>query len=195
MARLAHSRVSRLVHLLGLVALGVGLAQWFGAPSPASATHAVRTAGTADMALAALPAAHAPAMPLLPTTSAAAVAFELVDVVSAQRGRPRAVLRINSGPPTPYAWGEVVSVGVRLSRILPSGVELQRGSVVEYLPLVASAFPRAVTVADPVSAGVDDASAPTAQGADEPSVIARPVDQAPPSSHAIDRAIRRATAS
>lgn len=197
MGRLPHSRVSLLVHLLGLAALGAGLAQWFGAPSSAPATHAVRTTSTAEGALAALPAAHAPADPPPPSTAAAAVAvaFELEDVVRAPHGRLRAMLRINGGPPTPFAWGDLVSVGVRLSRVLPTGVELQRGGVVEYLPLAASARPRSMPVLQSVSANGFDTMAPTEEGADEPSIIARPADQAPPSSNAIDRAIRRATAS
>ena len=195
MRHLPHSRVSPLVHLLGLVALGAGMAQWLGAPNSAPANHAVRTTSPTDVALAARPAAHAPAVPSPPTTPAAAVAVELVDVVSAPRGRLRAMLRINGGAPMPFVWGDVVSVGVRLSRVLPNAVELQRGAVVEYLPLATSAFHRSMSALESTSADASRAAAPTAEGADAPSIFARPADQPAPSSNAIDRAIRRATAS
>ncbi len=196
MDRSPHSRVSLLVYLLGLAALGVGMAQWLDKPDPApTPTPTPPTFHRVDQAPAARPAAQAPAMPMSAITPATAVAVELVDVVSVPRGRPRAMLRINGGSPLPFVWGDMVSVGVRLSRVLPNGVELQRGKDVEFLPLAASAFSRTMPVTESVSARGANAAQPLDKGVEDSSVITRPADQPPPSSNAVDRAIRRATAS
>ncbi len=118
---------------------------------------------------------------------AEATAIELVDVVSVSRGTPRAVLRINGGPAQSFGWGDVVSVGVRLARIAPNGVELQRGGTIEILAL-------ARTAVEPSGPMVVAQVATQGQDADTSSVIAYPADQAPPTSTAIERAIQRSTA-
>ncbi len=117
---------------------------------------------------------------------AAAAVIELVDVVPVPRGRSRALLRVNGGPPQSYGWGDVVSVGVRLARIAPNGIELQRGTLSELLPLSGAALEHATPMETAQSVV-------SAQDADTSSVIARPADQVPPTSTAIERAIQRST--
>ena len=82
--------------------------------------------------------------------------------------------------------GDLVAVGVRVTRILAGQVELQRGGAIAYLSLL----PAGAINEPPASlAGATaSASAPF-----EPRPIAPPLDQAPPSSSAIERAIARAT--
>jgi len=119
----------------------------------------------------------------------AALRFTLLELGVARSGRELAVLQVNGGPPSSFVVGDVVSVGVRLARILPDAVELQRSTATQRIALAAEVS-RSATNAS--AAARSDADARRLARADEAGdVIVRPTDQPPPSSSGITRAIAR----
>jgi general secretion pathway protein C len=103
--------------------------------------------------------------------------LRLVALDQAARGRVVAVIAVQGAAPGRFGVGDHVAPGVRLVRVMPDGVQLQRGLAIEHLALP----PGAPRLASP---GV---AAPA-----EPAPVQRSPDLAAPSSTAVDRAVQRA---
>lgn len=152
--------------------------------------------GARLLAVAAIPSAAGPpadrAQPatLLVKTAATAPPFELLEVGSHPRsGRDVALMRIDGGAPTFFAVGDAVSRGARLLRILPTHVEIERRGGIERVARRADSADIDTLPLKPLRGlrhGADAAATP------DPLLIAGSRDGPPPSSSAIDRAIRRA---
>lgn len=118
---------------------------------------------------------------------------ELQALSRAQNRRATATLYVNGGTARQFVVGDVVAPGIRLTRILPDSIELQRGRNVERI-FASNNQNNATLLTDKSGASANDTfRAPTAAITVEPSIITSAIDQAAPSSNAVDRAIRRAS--
>lgn len=130
------------------------------------------------------PASAAPVEPVLSSEAPAALAearrVELLALRRGPGGQAYALLRLNGGATRAHGPGDSLGPGVRLARIEGRAVEIERGNLRERLVLPDGAAPLPTARVEPTR--LDEPIGP----------IARPADQALPSSTGLERAIRRA---
>ena len=118
---------------------------------------------------------------------------ELKALSRAQNRRATATLYVNGGTARQFVVGDVIAPGIRLTRILPDSIELQRGRNVEQI-FASNHQNNSALLTDKSGASANNTfRLPTAEQAFEPSIITPAIDQPAPTSNAVDRAIRRAT--
>ena len=196
MFKLPKLRVSSEATLKGVAALGVGAAVWLFmtpgvVPIALMDNHVSNTGtglgaspfgvGTVDASI----DSHAIAPP--------AAVIALVKQGRSVSGCATATLSIDGAPPRQFVVGDVLARGVRLTRILPDSVELQHGNVVESLPMSSNQYASSSRQDQPSNAANDAAFPSDVSRPIESTPITPHLDQPPPSSNAVQRAIGRAS--
>ncbi len=126
------------------------------------------------------------------TAPVAAAPLALLKLGRTRYGQAVAILSLDGAAARAFVVGDVVSPGLRLTRILSGSVELQHGLKFEHLALSANAQALASLAQKPVLALEEQSAQTTTSKLLEPSIIAHALDQPPPTGSPVERAIARA---
>lgn len=196
MFKLPKLRVSSAASLKGVAALGVGIAAWMFmtsgvvpiAPMDNHGSNTGTGLGALPFGVGAVNASidlHAIARP--------AAVISLVKQGRSGSGRATATFSIDGAPPRQFVVGDVLARGVRLTRISSDSVELQHGNVVESLPMHSNQIANSSLQNQSSNNANGDASLSDVSRPVDSTPITPPIDQPPPSSNAVQRAIGRAS--